>query len=72
MARPYRYENCHEDCTVDCGHCKGQGPPIDWTDDPTILLDGQRCVECGGVLVAEPVELFEPTTVRCRDCGGVA
>lgn len=45
---------------------------IDWTNDPTILLDGQKCVECGGTLVAEPVELYEPTTVRCRDCGGVA
>ena len=45
---------------------------IDWTNDPTILLDGQRCVECGGTIIAEPVELFEVPILRCRDCGDLA
>lgn len=22
-----RYDQCDHTCTVDCGHCKGQGPP---------------------------------------------
>lgn len=25
-----RFDQCDETCTVDCGHCKGQGKP--WTD----------------------------------------
>lgn len=25
--RPRRYDQCDHTCTVDCGHCKGQGPP---------------------------------------------
>lgn len=24
---PARYDQCDDTCTVDCGHCKGQGPP---------------------------------------------
>ncbi len=24
-----RYDQCDHTCTVDCGHCKGQGPPRD-------------------------------------------
>jgi len=24
-----RYDQCDATCTVDCGHCKGQGPPAD-------------------------------------------
>jgi hypothetical protein len=24
---PKRYDQCDDTCTVDCGHCKGQGPP---------------------------------------------
>jgi hypothetical protein len=47
-------------------------PDIDWTNDPCILLDGLKCVECGGVLVAEPAEVYETTTVRCRSCGALA
>jgi hypothetical protein len=23
--RPQRYDQCDDDCTVDCGHCKGKG-----------------------------------------------
>ena len=23
--RPARFDQCDETCTVDCGHCKGQG-----------------------------------------------
>jgi hypothetical protein len=25
--RPQRYDQCDDDCTVDCGHCKGKGRP---------------------------------------------
>lgn len=42
-----------------------------WMDDPTILLDGTKCVECGGTVVAEPVELYEAAILRCRDCGAL-
>lgn len=27
-----RYDQCDASCTVDCGHCKGQGPP--WLSAP--------------------------------------
>jgi len=29
--RPARYDQCDASCTVDCGHCKGQGPPAHLT-----------------------------------------
>ena len=29
-----RYDQCDVTCTVDCGHCKGVGPPITCTADP--------------------------------------
>jgi hypothetical protein len=45
---------------------------VDWMADPTLLLDGQRCVDCGGTLIAEPVIIYEPAIVRCRDCGALA
>lgn len=41
----------------------------DLSTDPTFLLDGQKCVACGGTIIAEPVELNEPAILRCRDCG---
>lgn len=47
-------------------------PAFDWSTDPTFVLDGQKCVDCSGTLVAEPAELGAETVVRCRDCGGVA
>lgn len=25
---PRRYDQCDDTCTVDCGHCKGNGPPV--------------------------------------------
>lgn len=33
-ARPQRYEQCDGTCTVDCGHCKGQGPPVATPTEP--------------------------------------
>lgn len=41
----------------------------DWTRDATYILDGQKCVECGGTIVADPVELYCEPVLRCRDCG---
>jgi hypothetical protein len=35
--RPQRYDQCDDDCTVDCGHCKGKGRPVDF---PTYMTDG--------------------------------
>lgn len=33
-----RYAWCGLDCTADCGHCKGQGPP--WTPETLELVAG--------------------------------
>jgi hypothetical protein len=46
--------------------------PEQWLADPTLLLDGSKCVECGGVNIAEPVEALAAAIVRCRDCGALA
>jgi hypothetical protein len=44
---------------------------FDWSTDPVLILDGQKCIDCGGVLVAEPRERGRETIVRCRECGGL-
>lgn len=30
-----RFEACREDCTTDCGHCKGHGRPAPLIGQPT-------------------------------------
>jgi hypothetical protein len=32
-----RYDQCDGTCTVDCGHCKGQGPP--WTPETLDVVE---------------------------------
>lgn len=51
-------------------HCPETEP--DWLADPTLLLDGCKCSDCGGTVIAEPVELYHPAILRCRDCGALA
>jgi hypothetical protein len=64
----------HETYVEGCYRCDigRDEEEVDWMADPTLLLDGQRCVDCAGTLIAEPVIIYEPAIVRCRDCGALA
>ncbi len=44
MTTTVRYGQCDETCTVDCGHCKGQGPP-----KPDLVSIGEAARPCYAV-----------------------
>lgn len=45
-----RYDQCDDTCTVDCGHCKGQGVPATSHTKDRLPTNGPPfCVECSAV-----------------------
>lgn len=65
--RPRRYDQCFGDCTVDCGHCKGQGPPelaARYTDR-VLKPFGLTSVHAGCLQAWDDYA----TDLVCQDCG---